>query len=1043
MLGDFNAHSPLWGYRSEDDRGHHLIDQMSRLHLISLNDPNSHPSFETTHLKGWPDVSLSSLNFFPQVNSWSIEDDIIYGDHRLITIDIDSFIPQLPKRRYRTKDVSFKKFNKDFALIINQINLNFQEIQNKSDFDNRYDKFIKLIIDTCEKNFKKRPSTHTPKITWWNNDLRVKRNYVKALYRKTKLQSATENDHQKYKRERASYKKMILNAKRKAWQDFCQKTREPYGKTRKIAFQDFYRSETYALADTSLKEQSKQEFYRELTEKIFGPSVESDEVHVVPDTSAPPFIYQELKVAIFSFNKDKAPGIDNIDHRILRNIFKNHHRLLLQMYNSLLYLNYFPKAWKIGELVYFLKPGKPPDDPGSYRPISLLPIMGKVFEKLLLRRINHSLFSSRGLLTTQHGFVENKSTETAVQEVLSHIDLNIQQGTYTSLISLDFKYAFDSLPWNFTVEELEDLNVEPPYSRTVRSFLSKRGAYSHWLSDVIHWFQRGCPQGSCFGPFLWRIFINTLLRLLRDHGITAVAYADDVLLIISAPTRRTLEEQGSIALEIVSRWASIHNIAISYQKCSVLNLRRPKYLKRPPIFKIDGISIKSQPTIKYLGVVLDPTLSFLPHVKTKKQNVTAISQNLMKFASISGGITKSILKIWYNNILEKKITYASSVWFPRLQKSHGLRSLSSIQATLLLMITRAYKKTATAALCVLAGIMPLSIRLKQISTVGRVLRLGIPVEDYSPFLFQVKSSSHQVVPYIEYMKWQDEFTLEPSLQIYTDGSKLERGTGYSFCAYLNNMNIHQSQYQLHPENSIFQAELLAIKSAIEWVENSPYTRAQINTDSLSSIQAIEDFTTKNSIVINIILLLQSTHKNIFFKWVKGHSGIEGNEKADLLAKEAAENIESSQVIKQFLPYPASYLKHQLKISSLNQWQLDWDYGITGRYTYNLLPKVSTDFLIHHRNIYIFATDHGPFPSYLSKFGRTDSDCCTCGEYGNSIHYVTKCTLTAAFHLRKSSQISSSSWFKLILQNPRYIKNIIDCISLIEKNQALFHMPPVY
>lgn len=87
-------------------------------------------------------------------------------------------------------------------------------------------------------------------------------------------------------------------------------------------------------------------------------------------------------MAIFSFNQYKAPGIDNLDHRIIRKIFKYNATLLLDMYNSLRQLNYFPKDWRVGELGYFLKEGKPPEDARSYRRISLLPIFGKIFEKL-------------------------------------------------------------------------------------------------------------------------------------------------------------------------------------------------------------------------------------------------------------------------------------------------------------------------------------------------------------------------------------------------------------------------------------------------------------------------------------------------------------------------------------------------------------------------------------------------------------------------------------------------------------------------------------
>lgn len=111
VLGDFNAHSNLWGYPADDDKGHHLLTLMSQKHLISLNDSHSLATFQMEHIKGWPDVSLVSFPLFPKIDSWEVDEDLNYGDHRLITIKTDIQINKLPGRRYRTKDISFKKLN--------------------------------------------------------------------------------------------------------------------------------------------------------------------------------------------------------------------------------------------------------------------------------------------------------------------------------------------------------------------------------------------------------------------------------------------------------------------------------------------------------------------------------------------------------------------------------------------------------------------------------------------------------------------------------------------------------------------------------------------------------------------------------------------------------------------------------------------------------------------------------------------------------------------------------------------------------------------
>lgn len=296
------------------------------------------------------------------------------------------------------------------------------------------------------------------------------------------------------------------------------------------------------------------------------------------------------------------------------------------MYNTLLRINYFPRDWKIGEAVYFLKGNKPPELATSYRPISLLSVFGKVFEKIILKRLNYFLNDPNKLFSSQHGFQENKSTETAIREVFSQIDLLKQEDVYISLVSIDFKNAFDSLPWNITIVLLRTLlqemnyddNIIDPYVNLITSYLSKRGILPHWLADSIHWLRRGCPQGSCLGPFLWRVFVQSLINELKRRGFKIVAFADDILLLLFGKTRKALEDMDREALQIIHNWSIENQIQISYEKCKAMNLRKPKYLKRQPIFKINNQVIKSEKTLPYLGIILDSTFSFLPHLRNKK-----------------------------------------------------------------------------------------------------------------------------------------------------------------------------------------------------------------------------------------------------------------------------------------------------------------------------------------------------------------------------------------------------------------------------------------
>lgn len=184
----------------------------------------------------------------------------------------------------------------------------------------------------------------------------------------------------------------------------------------------------------------------------------------------------------------------------------------------------------------------------------------------------------------------------------------------------------------------------------------------------------------------------------------------------------------------------------------------------------------------------------------------------------------------------------------------------------------------------MTGIPPLHLQLNSIATSGRILRLNIPTASNDPIFYQRKSTTNQVKsyqPYLVYLNKENQNLND--LQIYTDGSKLNGKTGYAYCIFQEDIQISTRQVQINPENSVFQAELLAIADALKWIEESNINSAVLHTDSLSGLLALENIFTKNTLVIEIIQKLQELKANIKFNWVKSHIGITGNEQADKLA----------------------------------------------------------------------------------------------------------------------------------------------------------------
>ena len=229
----------------------------------------------------------------------------------------------------------------------------------------------------------------------------------------------------------------------------------------------------------------------------------------------------------------------------------------------------------------------------------------------------------------------------------------------------------------------------------------------------------------------------------------------------------------------------------------------------------------------------------------------------------------------------------------------------------MLLMTRAYRRTSTPALQVISGLPPLDLQLAAEAEFSRVTRLGESTNDHFAPLYSTKVSKHLLQPHWEGINLQGEDTEEQQLQIFTDGSKIDNQVGAAFCCYLNDTSLFEWKSGLLSENSVFQAELTAILHAINWFSNSTHNSCTINTDSLSGLLALKDQETTDYLVQTILLQLQSLKKFISFRWVRGHAGLRGNERADTLAREAAQNSENASI---FIPISCSSLKTKLKRS---------------------------------------------------------------------------------------------------------------------------------
>ncbi|GBM75057.1 hypothetical protein AVEN_197425-1 [Araneus ventricosus] len=438
------------------------------------------------------------------------------------------------------------------------------------------------------------------------------------------------------------------------------------------------------------------------------------------------------------------------------------------------------------------------------------------------------------------------------------------------MISLDIKGAFDHLQHTSIKNSLDNLKYHSNTLETLIDILSNRKVAINTSQGPATWNQQqGCPQGSCTGPAFWNLVANEVLRQDWLQGMHLQAFADDFVFLINVGTKQEVKNLVNKALKTFKTWTDKYKLEISLDKTNHLYINKNR---SGPIYN------KEKPLI--------------------------LHQGLKYIAGTSWRLSKNIRRQLYLTVVEKVILCASAAWAHPYHNitARQQKLLSSIQRKFLLNITGAYNTTPTAALQIIEGLIPLHVKAKMQSTLARIDRLGRNC-DYEGIHFDHESYEQPSPPSTIHPAF---FSLEDRIshggqgpsnrtpnEVYTDGSKKNDQTDSAFCAIANEAITKTWKAKFSPANTVFQAEMLALKATIEWA-NTANEEVNIWSDSKSRLQALKSFNVKSKITQEAQMTLLENAR-IRLGWAKAHIGMKGNEIADTLAKEATtDGIPASQ-----------------------------------------------------------------------------------------------------------------------------------------------------
>ena len=292
----------------------------------------------------------------------------------------------------------------------------------------------------------------------------------------------------------------------------------------------------------------------------------------------------------------------------------------------------------------------------NFRPISLLPLPGKLLEKLVHNQISAYLESETLLDKNQHGFRKGHSTVHSVAQLVNYISTKSDNGLPTLVAFLDFRKAFDCVQHDVLLRKIEKLNLAPGVVKWVASYLANRkqrvlanNTYSTFLPIT-----QGVPQGSVLGPLFYIIYANDLVSILKNCKMAM--YADDTVLF-SADTKFSLSvSKVQNDLNAVSTWCHTNGIMVNTDKTKVMVFSSKLGLSKLDSFEIrfDDVPLQIVTSYKYLGITLDSQLTYNSHVR---QIISSASNKLKQFQRMRSFLTIRAAILVYKSMLLPILEY--------------------------------------------------------------------------------------------------------------------------------------------------------------------------------------------------------------------------------------------------------------------------------------------------------------------------------------------------------------------------------------------------
>jgi transposase len=664
--GDFNAKNTQWGSRTTTTKGRELLATIrsNNLNYTSTGQPTYWPT-DPQKIPDLLDFYITKGFNTKHIKTESCLD--LFHDHSAVvaTIYIDIVKKEKQPSLY-TKNTNWSLFKEKLDILID---LNIP-LKTTTQVEDAVQKLTQVIQEAAWQATPDRGVTHIKE----NIASSVKEN----IANKRKLR-------EQWRRERTPENKRKLNKATKDLKNLLHKINY-------LSKLSPTEDSDYALwkATKKLKrpqqiippikdldgkwcrnDQEKADAFAEYLSTVFTPHQDEDNTEEQEeileylgspfqmDLPIQKFTLKEVKRVIMQkTNPTKAPGYDLITGKVLKETTKKCQKLILLIFNAVLRLEYFPEQWKVAQIILLLKPGKNSNDITSYRPISLLPLLSKVLEKLLINRLQPIIEERKLIPKHQFGFRNRHSTIEQVHRIVNQINKDLECKRYCSAAFLDISQAFDKVWHDGLCYKLKKNLPHHPY-QILKSYLTNRRylvkQQDHYTN--LYGISAGVPQGSVLGPLLYLLYTADL----PTTRVTTVAtFADDTAILASHINPVSASRNLQTNLDKTCKWLKTWKIKANETKSThvTFTLRKDTC---PPV-NLNNKPLPQTEDVKYLGLQLERRMTWKKHIFMKRKQLGLKFRQLYWLIGRKSQLSLENKILIYKAILKPVWTYGIQLW---------------------------------------------------------------------------------------------------------------------------------------------------------------------------------------------------------------------------------------------------------------------------------------------------------------------------------------------------------------------------------------------